>query len=382
MKRFISTIGLLFCLLLSGCGGPVTPSVTETAAPSVPVLQSLPPSAEETGTPPPSAGVGASPSQLPEGSAFAIHFIDVGQADAALVLCDGKSMLIDGGNVADSSRIAAYLKKCGVTHLNYIVSTHPHEDHVGGLAGALNVCTVDHILSPVQTYDTDAFGAFAKYAARQGVGLTRPEPGETYPLGSSTVQVLAPADPLLSDVNNWSIVLRITYGETSFLFTGDAEREIEQEILAAGYDLDSTVLKVGHHGSETSTSYVFLREVMPQYGVISVGKNNSYGHPSEAVLSRLRDADMTVYRTDLQGDIVMESDGKTVRVQAQKNGADAQPTASGVAAEAGTYIGNLNSKKFHRPTCGSLPAEKNQVFFASRKEAVEQGYVPCKKCNP
>ena len=196
------------------------------------------------------------------------------------------------------------------------------------------------------------------------------------------VQILGPADPLSSDVNNWSIVLRITYGETSFLFTGDAERELEQELLASGYDLESTVLKVGHHGSETSTSYMFLREVMPRYGVISVGADNTYGHPSEAVLSRLRDADVAVYRTDLQGDIVMESDGKTVRVQTQKNGADAQPTGGGPVAEEGTYIGNLNSKKFHRPTCDSLPAEKNQVFFDSRAEAVEQGYVPCKRCNP
>jgi competence protein ComEC len=372
MKRLISTIGLLVCLLFAGCGVPTVPAATETAAPSAPVIQSLPSSSDDR----------VHPSQLPEDSAFAVHFIDVGQADAALILCDGESMLIDGGNVEDSSRIAAYLKKWGVTHLNYIVSTHPHEDHVGGLAGALNVCTADHILSPVQTYDTEAFDAFAKYAAKRGVGLTRPEPGETYALGSSVVQILGPADPLSSDVNNWSIVLRITYGETSFLFTGDAEREVEQELLASGYDLESTVLKVGHHGSETSTSYVFLREVMPRYGVISVGADNTYGHPSEAVLSRLRDADVAVYRTDLQGDIVMESDGKTVRVQTQKNGADAQPTGGGPVAEEGTYIGNLNSKKFHRPTCGSLPAEKNQVFFDSRAEAVEQGYVPCKRCNP
>ncbi len=245
---------------------------------------------------------------------FSIIFIDVGQADAALLRCEGETMLIDGGNVADSSTIYTVLEKNGVTHLDYVICTHAHEDHVGGLSGALQNCTADKIFCPVTDYDSKAFRNFVKYAEKQCGEITVPKPGEEFAFGGAVVDILA-CDPSAAETNHTSIVAKITYGETSFLFTGDAEEEVERMLLEQNVDLSATVLKVGHHGSSSSTSYWFLNEVMPRYAVISVGKDNSYGHPDEKVLSRLRDANVTVFRTDEIGDVICTSDGKTVTFQ-------------------------------------------------------------------
>lgn len=251
-------------------------------------------------------------------STFEVHFIDVGQADAVLVLCDGKAMLIDGGNAEDSSLIYSYLKKMNITHLDYVIGSHVHEDHIGGIAGALNFATVDTVYCPMSSYDDEVFNDFLNTLNKLNVDITIPKAGDSFMLGSASCTVLA-VNIDSSNINNTSIVLRIVYGETSFLFTGDAEREVEQEILGSGVDIQSTVLKVGHHGAESSTSYAWLYQVMPEYAVISVGEDNSYGHPTEEVLSRLRDAEVKTYRTDMQGDIIVVSDGNNVTVNVEKN---------------------------------------------------------------
>ena len=259
-----------------------------------------------------SGGIGGGSSSAPtDGEELRVLFIDVGQADAALVTCGGKSLLIDGGNVADSSTVYTVLKNNGVTHLDYIVCTHAHEDHVGGLSGALEACTAGTVYCPVTDYDSKAFRNFSDRVAEQNCDLTVPKAGETFALGGAEVEILA-CNPEAEDTNNTSIVLRLAYGETSFLFMADAETPVERELLDAGTDLSATVLKVGHHGSGTSTSYRFLNEVMPAYAVISVGKDNSYGHPDETVLSRLEDAGARILRTDELGDILFVSDGRTV----------------------------------------------------------------------
>lgn len=340
-----------------------------------------------------------------DNSSFEIHYIDVGQADAALVLCDGEAMLIDGGNAEDSNLIYSYLKKQSVDHLKYIVCTHAHEDHVGGLAGALNYATVDTAYCPVTSYDSRAFSNFVSYLDKQGVSITIPNAGDSFALGSASVQVLGPITMDEDEPNNTSIVLRVEYGETSFLFTGDAEREEEQDILDAGYNLESTVLKVGHHGSANSTTYPFLREVMPEYAVISVGENNSYGHPTEEALSRLLDADVKVFRTDMQGDIICTSDGKTVSFSVERN--EDADTLSGIGPNStqqetqppenvppdeGTqtpsvtdYVLNTNTHKFHYPSCSSVSkmSEKNKKYItATRDEVIAMGYDPCGNCKP
>ena len=339
------------------------------------------------------------PTITPENSTFEIHFIDVGQADAALVLCDGKAMLIDGGNVEDSSLLYTYLKNNNISHLDYVIGTHAHEDHIGGLAGALNYATVDVAYCPATSYDSKAFGNFVKTLDKHGVSITVPTTGDSFNLGSATCSILA-VNTDSSNPNNTSIVLRIVYGDTSFLFTGDAEREVEQAILNRGTNINSTVLKVGHHGSETSTSYVWLREIMPQYAVISVGTDNSYGHPTEDVLSRLRDAEVKTFRTDLQGDIICVSDGTTVTFTVERN-ADADvfggiggnstqqtdpPPVSDEATDNGRdYVVNKNTKKFHYPSCSSaddIKASNRWDYHGTREELINMGYVPCKRCHP
>ena len=252
-----------------------------------------------------------------------VYFLDVGQADAAILQCGDEVMMIDGGESSDSSLIYSYLTKTlGITHIDYMIATHPHADHIGGLSGALNACSVGVVYSPVRSYDSKQFSSLVKYTQKQRRDLTVPEVGDSFSFGDAQVQFLSPMKEY-SNINDSSIVVRIIHGINTFLFAGDAEWEAEHDMVDSGYDLSATVLKVGHHGSDTSSSYVFLREVMPKYAVISCGEGNSYGHPTEAVLSRLRDVGAQVFRTDLQGDVVFVSDGTALSFGTEKY-ADAQ----------------------------------------------------------
>lgn len=263
------------------------------------------------------ASISSKEKELPESSSFSIQFIDVGQADAALIECDNKYMLIDGGNVADSDIIYSILKRNNITYLDIVVGTHAHEDHIGGLSGALQYAEAGTVLCPVKEYDSKAFKNFKKIAEEKSSEFIIPEIDSKYYLGSAEITILGVNSA--EGTNNSSIVLMIKYGETSFLFTGDAEYEAEQEILSREPDLSCNVLKIGHHGSDTSTSYVWLNAIMPEYAIISVGEENSYGHPTEKVLSRLEDAEVQTYRTDVCGDIYVVSDGETIKISTEKD---------------------------------------------------------------
>lgn len=299
MKKLKNLIlGLVMTVALSACNSAnEIPTLTATAT------------AEPTPT--------VQATQTLKNSPLVVHFIDVGQADAALLQCEDDVLLIDGGNVADSDLIIAYLKKLNIENIDYMVCTHAHEDHVGGLSAPLSVMPVGAVYASVMEKDSKAYQTFKQKVAAQNKEIMHPVNYENFPLGSARVEILAAPDNADS-INNSSIILKVVHGNKAFLFTGDAEREEEQTLLGKGL-LKADVLKVGHHGSDTSTSYVFLREVMPEYAVISCGKGNSYGHPSEEVLSRLRDANVKVYRTDLQGDIVAVSDGENITFSTARN---------------------------------------------------------------
>lgn len=371
---------------------------------------------------------------ISQAGTLTVTWLDVGQGDAAVIQCGGQSMLIDGGKPEKSSYIYAWLQQHGLSCLDVIVATHVDADHIGGLSGALNYASVGTAYCPVTTGTTETFQSFVKYLAQQGKQITVPTAGETFALGGAQVQILGPLHSA-EDSNDNSIVLKVSFGATSFLFTGDAERAEEQDLLNAGVNLQSTVLKVGHHGSDTSTSYPFLRAVAPQYAVISVGAGNSYGHPTEAVLSRLRDAGVTTFRSDMQGEITAVSDGQTVNFSVAKNaaaetlanagagqnanqaggaGSAAQNAGSGQNAAgagaaggaaiasvnagggnaggaaastttAGSYVLNTNTHKFHLPGCPSVetisPKNRKDVN-ESREQIISEGYAPCKRCNP
>ena len=187
---------------------------------------------------------------------FEMHFIDVGQALSVLVECDGQFMLYDGGNVDDGSLVVSYLQKQGVEELQYVFCSHAHEDHVGGLAAALAYFPANHVYSPVTDASTKCFRDFVKYTQQQGLQVEVPAVGTTWPLGSASVTMLGPVAQY-SDTNDTSIVLRIDYGSTSFLLTGDMEKTAESDLVASGANLKADVLQVGHHGSSTSTGYAF-----------------------------------------------------------------------------------------------------------------------------
>ena len=331
---------------------------------------------------PPVPDTSASQTQADTDAAFQMHFIDVGQALSVLVECDGQYMLYDGGNVDDGSLIVSYLQNQGVEQLEYVFCSHAHEDHVGGLAAALAYFPANHVYSPVTDASTKCFKDFVKYTQQQGLQVEVPAVGTVWPLGGATIQLVGPVAQY-SDTNDTSLVLRIEYGSTSFLLTGDMEKTAESDLVASGANLRADVLQVGHHGSSTSTGYAFLNAVLPEMGVISCGANNKYGHPHEETLSILRDAGVDVYRTDLMGTITIASDGQNYTVGSEHFATDAElnptdPAASSTAQQ--VYIGNVNSKKFHLPTCSNLPAEKNQILFSSYDEAIAAGYTPCSSC--
>jgi|LFRM01.2.fsa_nt_gb competence protein ComEC len=255
---------------------------------------------------------------------FEIHFLDVGKADAFIVISGDQVLMIDGGNPKDSDFIYAYLKDTlAIDHIDYMVSTHPHKDHVGGLSGALNAATVGQVFTPVVEYDKKPFNSFLKYINEYEKELQIPNPGDTYPLGEATFQFLTPLRDDYQEVNDLSLVIRIVYGNTSFLFMGDAELSAEADLIMAShakrFDLKSTLLKIGHHGGDTSTSFALLQEVQPRYAVLTVDGDKDDGLPSPYTMKRLDTAGVKVFRSDVHGHIVCYSDGETLRFVAQKS---------------------------------------------------------------
>ena len=240
-----------------------------------------------------------------------VHYIDVGQGDSELVCCNGEYMLIDAGEPGASDAVLEYLDRHGIDKLDYLVCTHSHSDHCGGLDAVVESLEVETVFTSPYAGDSPSYEIFTDAVYGAGLELTVPELGESYRLGEASFSFLGPLENYDS-TNDDSLVLRLEYGDTSFLFTGDMTARAEKDLINDGAKLRCDVLKVGHHGSSGSSCYQFLYEAQPSIGVISCEKGNRYGHPHEEALSRLNDADVTVFRTDLEGSIVIFSDGMRV----------------------------------------------------------------------
>ena len=239
-----------------------------------------------------------------------VSYIDVGQGDSELITVDGKRILIDAG--ANDDKCYNYLKAQGITTLDYVIVTHPHEDHVGDMAKIINSFNVGTFYSPQVTTTTKTYENMINALKAKSLKITVPKVNDTLTIGNATLTFLAPNSATYDDLNNYSIVCRLKYGNNSFLFMGDAQNISEGEILQKQLDIQADVLKVGHHGSYSATTQAFLDKINPKYAIISCGKNNDYGHPHQVTLDKLNAKGIKVYRTDLNGTIVATSNGTDI----------------------------------------------------------------------
>lgn len=325
-----------------------------------------------------------------------VHFIDVGQGDAVLIRQGEHDMLVDGGDNGYGNLVVSYLKAQGVSHLDYVIGTHPHADHIGGLDDVINTFSIGKVIMPEVTHNSITFEDVIDAIKSKGLKITKPIVGDKYAIGDGEFTIIGPSGNEYSNVNDYSVMMRLVFGENSFMLTGDAEKKPEGEAIATGETLKSDVLKAGHHGSETSTTDSFLEAVDPDFAVIQVGEGNRYDHPSKSTLTKLQKKGIETYRNDLDGNIIASSNGKNIRfnvtptqkvvvvnepVQEKKPVKEKEPVKES-APVSGGYVANVNSKVLHKSSCGHLPDEKNRVYFDSTDEALASGYKACKVCKP
>lgn len=322
-----------------------------------------------------------------------VHFIDVGQGDATLIINGDHAMLIDAGDDTKGTAIQNYLQKRNIQKLDYLVLTHPDADHIGGAPVIITKFDIDTVFVSNYEKDNKTYRKLIQALDNKNLKGITPEVNAQYALGTAQITILAP-NKTYDNPNDASIALMVQNGENKFLFTGDAEEAAENDILNNQTDLSADVYHAGHHGSATSTSEAFFAVVRPTYAVISCGENNSYGHPHAQTLNTFRKNGVKVFRTDEQGSIIATSDGKELTWNCspsetwragEQTGGTAVDEKAAAASQKTTYICNKNTKKFHIPSCSSVGdmSEKNKLAVTvSREEVIAQGYVPCKRCNP
>lgn len=353
-----------------------------------------------------------------------VHFIDVGQGDSTLITCGSHAMLIDAGDDSRGTAIQNYLQKQKVEKLDYLVLTHPDADHIGGAPVIITKFDIDKVFMSNFEKDNNTYRKLIQALDDRRLSYTTPKVNSRYTLGTATITILAP-NGTYDNPNDASIALLVKNGNITFLFTGDAEENAENDILNNGINISADVYKVGHHGSRSSTSQDFFKAVNPSYAVISCAEGNSYGHPHAETLNTLRINGVKTYRIDEDGTIVATSNGKSItfNVPASNTWKAGEPTGStqtttpattpgsqaGTSASATdtapkesssatveeapktagstdktelTYVLNVKTKKFHKPSCNSLPTANRQDSSESRESIIAQGYVPCKRCNP
>jgi competence protein ComEC len=250
----------------------------------------------------------------PDAHKLFVHYIDVGQGDCILVQVNNKNLLIDSGPNSDKKKLFNYLSNLDLKKLDYVIATHPHEDHIGNMADIINDYNISEFYAPKVQTTTKTFENMIESLKDKNLKIHVLKKGtNSIDLGeNTTVTVFSPNKDNYENLNNYSPVIKVNYGNTSFLFTGDAEKDIENEILDNNEDISADVLKVGHHGSSTSTSKRFLNKVNPSIAVISVGKDNDYNHPNDDTIKRLIENKAIIYRTDKDGTVIISSDGAKI----------------------------------------------------------------------
>ena len=284
-----------------------------------------------------------------------VHFINVGQADSILIQQGSENMLIDAGNNDDEGILKSYLSNQGINEFKYVIGTHAHEDHIGSMDYIINAYKIGKVYFPKQTATTKTFENFINACKSKGIQLTAPVVGESFNLGDAKCTILAPNGNDYKDANDYSIVLKVEFGSNSFLFTGDAEAVSEMEMVNRGINLKADLLKVGHHGSKSSTCANFLSSVNPKYAVISVGEGNSYGHPAQGTMDRLKGSGVKVFRTDENGTVVATSNGSEISF-------NTSPGSYNGAKETTESLGNTasnNSSNSSNQSSGSKPGTSN-----------------------
>ncbi len=243
-----------------------------------------------------------------------VHFIDVGQADCILIKTpDNKVMVIDAGNNADSDLVVNYLKNQGVRSINYVIGTHPHEDHIGGLDAVIDSFAIKNVYMPKVLHNTKTFDDVIKAVKNKGLKIKTAKAGVELNLGENIeTLMMSPNKKEYEELNNYSPIIYLKYSQSKFIFTGDAEKEVEHEVLSKGYNIKADVLKVGHHGSSSSTTDEFLNSISPEYAIICVGEENKYGHPHKETIEKLSKEGISIFRTDKVGTIVAVSDGNSI----------------------------------------------------------------------
>ena len=305
-----------------------------------------------------------------------VTYLDVGQGDSTFIeLPDQKCMLIDAAEPEHSGEIKSYIHSEGYNKIDYLVATHPHSDHIGGMSSIVDSFDIGAVYMPKVQTNTRVFEDLLTSIQKKHLKIKEAKAGTQILKGNDLeIRVVSPTDDHYSDLNDYSAVVHLTYGENSFLFMGDAEKKSENQIKEP---IQADVLKVGHHGSEYSSGTDFLKDVSPEYAIISCGKGNKYGHPDSETITKLKKLGTNVFRTDKQGNIVIESDGRNLAVS-QKQPAKTNETEKQQDTGKTVYVTKSGSK-YHKAGCHTLKSSAKKITV---KKAKEEGYEPCSKCNP